>query len=402
MSNKGKNSGGNSLVSIVLGGAVLIIGILIYAVTGVDFLGVLNGDDTSSAPSDPPPALVATGDVSPLEVGLGLGAEKDFWQVYFTSPSNSRDRSQYTNGVDVPLASVIGEVQNTLDIAAFELNNEVITQAILDAHERGVQVRMVVDDEHVLEDDDSTIAELQLAGVPIVDDSRSALMHNKFLIMDGLAVWTGSMNLTVNGVYRNNNNAIFLRSAEAVRTYQAEFDEMFLRGEFGRRSDPSNTANYTESGTPIEIHFASENEVVEALIRTISTAQSQIRFMTFSFTRDDLGQALLAEAESGVDVEGVFETTGSQTRFSEMGRLFCAGLPVFQDGNNGVLHHKVFIIDGQTVITGSFNYSNNAVENNDENVVIIRDPDLANLYLQEYERIKSIARTPDPEDLDCG
>jgi len=225
------------------------------------------------------------------------------------------------------------------------------------------------------------------------------LMHNKFMIMDGITVWLGSMNYTVNGVYRNNNNAISLRSVRAVEVYQAEFNEMFENQDFGIRSDPTNTGNFTQSGVPIQVYFASENNVISVLLNEITNAQSTIRFMTFSFTRDDLGLALLAEADTGVDVQGVFETVGSETSFSEFPRLHCAGLDVRQDGNNGILHHKVFIIDEATVITGSFNYSNNAVESNDENVLIIRDADIAALYTDEFLRVQSIARIAD--DIDC-
>ena len=112
---------------------------------------------------------------------------------------------------------------------------------------------------------------------------RTALMHNKFIIIDGITVWLGSMNYTVNGVYRNNNNVISLRSRRAVEVYQAEFNEMFERREFGPRSDEGNTGNFSQSGVPIQIYFASENEVIDALLREIDNAQSTVRFMTFSF-----------------------------------------------------------------------------------------------------------------------
>lgn len=393
-----KKSSNNSGPSFIIGIVIIVLGFIIYAVTGVDLLGITSIPDDTTVIQSP---RISTGDFTEIDIPLGLGYQGDFWQVYFTTPLNGRDRSLYVDGVDIRLAAAIDTTRNTLDIAAFELNNEVITEAIIDAHNRGVVVRVVTDDEHGLEDDDSTIVELELAGIEIVDDSRTALMHNKFMIMDGITVWLGSMNYTMNGVYRNNNNAISLRSRRAVETYQAEFDEMFERGEFGPRSDPSNIGNFSQDGVPIQIQFASENEVVDMLLTELENAQSTIRFMTFSFTRDDLGLALLSRASAGVDIQGVFETTGSETIFSEMPRLYCAGLNVRQDGNSGILHHKVFIIDESTVITGSFNFSNNAVESNDENVLIIRDTDIAALYTDEFLRVQSISRAVDPDDVDC-
>jgi phosphatidylserine/phosphatidylglycerophosphate/cardiolipin synthase-like enzyme len=285
----------------------------------------------------------------------------------------------------VAVAASIDATRRTLDIAAFELNNEVITQAILNAHNRGVVVRIVTDNEHGIEDDDTTLVELELAGIQIVNDNRSGLMHDKFMIMDGAILWMGSMNYTVNDVYRNNNNTMMLRSQRAVQVYQAEFNEMFERGEFGARSDQSNTASFNQDGVPIEVYFASENEVTDIVVREINA---------FSFTLDSMGFALVDRAEAGVDVQGVFETTGSLTQFSEMGRLFCAGMGIRQDGNNGVLHHKVFVIDESTVIFGSFNFSDSAASSNDENLMVIREPNIASLFLEEFARVQSIATVP--------
>ncbi len=398
MSNKKSNSP-RSILGVIGGIVLLIVGFFIYQVTGIDLFGI----NTTPAPqatavvthAPPPPP----GSVRSISVGVGSGATKGFWEAYFTDPPLSSRDTTYDDGIDVPLANAIANVQRTLDIAAYEMDNELITQAILDAHNRGVRVRVVSDDEAGLEEFEESIPRLQTAGIPVVDDERSGLMHNKFMIMDGQSVWMGSMNYTRNGVYRNNNNLLRLDVPQAVQVYQAEFDEMFSDREFGITSSEGNTADFTYSGTPMEIYFASENNVVDEIIAEINSAQRQVRFMVFSFTRDDMGDAMLAQAERGIDVEGVFETTGSETRFSEMTRLFCAGLDVRQDGNGGQLHHKVVIIDDATVITGSFNFSNNAVESNDENLLIIQDTDLARLFLLEFQKVQRQASRPD--DLDC-
>jgi phosphatidylserine/phosphatidylglycerophosphate/cardiolipin synthase-like enzyme len=389
-------SKGNSIVGTILAVLVLVAGLGAYALTGEDLLGVL---------SDPEPqrvvaTLPATLEEIPLENGYGY--QKDFWQLFFTIPIDTRDRSQWDNGIDEQLAASIDTAQSRLDVAAYELNSEAITQAIIRAHERGVQVRVVTDDEAGLEDDDSTIIELEAYDIPIVDDNRSGLMHNKFIIIDGIIVWTGSMNYTQNGTFRNNNHILSLRSRRAVETYQAEFNEMFEDGEFGVTSSDDNFADFQQDGVPVEIYFASEGPVIDQILDEINRADESIHFMTFSFTRDDLGMALLDAAERGVTIEGVFETTGSETRFSEMSRLHCAGLDVRQDGNPGILHHKVFVVDDDTVITGSFNFSNNAVESNDENLLIIQSSDMAALFLREFERIQQIATVPTASDVTCN
>jgi phosphatidylserine/phosphatidylglycerophosphate/cardiolipin synthase-like enzyme len=335
-----------------------------------------------------------------FQLGQGFGAQKGFWTVYFTAPTGSRDPATYVGGVDEALAAAIAGTQQTIDIAAYEFNSPALTQALLDAKARGVRIRIVTDNEDGLADDQTTLGQLQAAGIPIVTDERSALMHDKFIILDGQVVWTGSWNLTVNDTYRNNNNAVALRSQQAVENYQTEFNEMFIEGRFGPTS-PVNTPNhvFTQDGTIVEVYFAPEDEVIDQIISAISGAQQSVRFMTFSFTVDEIASALLERTARGVDVQGIFERTGSETVHSEFGRLFCAGLLVRQDGNPFVLHHKVFVVDGQTVVTGSFNISANATNSNDENLIIIHDPDLAAQYLAEFDRRWAESRLP--ADFQC-
>lgn len=355
---------------------------------------------TRPATTVAPATTAPTVNVTPINVAQGFGARKGFWQVYFTAPTGSRDASTYRGGIDEVLAAEIGRVQRTLDIAAYEFNSPALTQAVIDARRRGVRVRMVTDNEAGREDEDSTIPQLEAAGVNVVDDGRSALMHNKFMILDSTTVWTGSMNYTINDTYRNNNHMISLRSRQAVQNYQAEFDEMFVQGQFGPRS-PAQTPNpfFTLDGIPIATFFAPEDEVIAAIDTTLSGAQRSIRFMTFSFTVDEMGDIIQQRAQDGVQVQGIFERTGSETQFSELRRLFCAGLNVRQDGNPFVLHHKVFIVDDEIVISGSFNISENATRSNDENLIIITDRDLAAQFTAEFNR--RWAEAVRPGNLTC-
>lgn len=330
-----------------------------------------------------------------LSVGQGVGYAKGFWQVYFNQPTGSSDASTYVDGIDEPIATLIRQTQKTLDVVAFEMNNSVIEEAILDAHRRGVRVRVVTDDEHGIEDEkDFSMRNFIEAGIPVVDDNRSGLMHNKFMILDSNLVVTGSWNFTVNGTYRNDNNALVLQSPDAVSAYQAEFDEMFTNKRFGPTSPKGNDASFTQNGTPVQILFAAEDPVTQAIVEEINRAQRSVHFMAFSFTENDIGDPLLSRKDDGIVIEGVFENRGSTSSSSELPKFFCAGLDVRQDGNPYALHHKVIIVDEETVITGSFNFSGNAINVNDENLLIIKDADLARLYMAEFERVQAKARRP--------
>lgn len=411
------NRQARSLIGTILAAIVLLIAVLAGGITGEDLNVLLDmlGQPTlvipTSAPATvTPPATLAPGtppptgssDVTIIDVGpQGFGAARDFWQVYFNAPTGSRDASTYVGGIDNFLAAAINGAQSTVDMAAFEFNSLALTQAVLDAHQRGVRVRVVTDDEHGLEDDATTIGQLIDAGIPVRDDNRSGLMHNKFTIIDGREVWTGSMNYTVNGAYRNNNNMMMLRSNRAILSYQAEFNEMFDAGAFGPRSSRGNSVRYTERGVPIQTLFAAEDDVLDAIISQLNQAQTSIHFLAFSFTEDSIGDAVLTRANAGVAVSGIFERVGSETSFSEMTRFFCAGLDVRQDGNPFILHHKVIIVDERIVLTGSFNFSQNATTVNDENMLIIDDPALAQQYMAEFDRRWAESIMPQADRLTC-
>jgi phosphatidylserine/phosphatidylglycerophosphate/cardiolipin synthase-like enzyme len=104
-------------------------------------------------------------------------------------------------------------------------------------------------------------------------------------------------------------------------------------------------------------------------------------------------------AQNGVDVSGVFEKVGSDTDAAELKTLFCRKIPVRVDGNPSFMHNKVIVLDDHIVITGSLNFSTNAEESNDENVLIIDNADIARLYQQDFERVWS--RAADPQKVKC-
>jgi phosphatidylserine/phosphatidylglycerophosphate/cardiolipin synthase-like enzyme len=370
--------------------AVVILGAY-YVLTGSDPLGLFS--------ETPTPETVP--DVTPGATGGG----GDWWQVYFTDPNTMNDPENLTGSIPEKLIEHINGAQHTIHVAAFEFNLTPVAEALIAAHERGVEVRWVTDDEHGIEadeeDDHGQFAMLEEASIEVQDDGRGALMHNKFWIFDNQTVWTGSTNITVNGNFRNNNNVLVIDSPQAAAIYEREFAEMW-DGEFGPTSPSTvNAQAVTIDGTPIRILFAAEDEVVSQLAPLIESAESSIRFMAFSFTHDDLGAAVLARAKAGVDVKGIFETRGSETEYSEMPALYCAGVAVRQDGNPRTFHHKVFVIDDKIVVTGSLNFSNNADDSNDENVVVVTNTDIAVRYLQEFERRWAEAEEPDAANMNC-
>jgi len=290
------------------------------------------------------------------------------------------------------LIAAIDSARQTVDVAVYDLDLMPVADALLRARDRGVRVRVVTETDNA---DTKAIARLRAGGIPVVTDEREGYMHNKFMVIDGERVWTGSMNFTDNDAYQNNNNAALIRSPDLARNYAAKFAAMFERRAFGPARSPGDTVpQLTIEGIPVENYFAPEDPTVEAIERAIRGARERIVFMAFSFTHPQIGSALLERARAGVEIHGVFESVGAETPASQFRRLRQAGIDVLKDGNPYNMHHKVFVIDRRVVIFGSYNFSRNAAQDNDENFLIVADPAMASLFEAEFARVYEQALNP--------
>lgn len=129
----------------------------------------------------PPPAPAPSTDPHP---------GGDWRQVYFTDP-DSPTAETYHGGPDQALVEAIEAARLSIDVAVLDLNLWSLRDALIDAQERGVSVRLVVDSDYLDEDE---IQEIKDAGIPVLGDRREGLMHDKFTVIDRTEVWTGSMN----------------------------------------------------------------------------------------------------------------------------------------------------------------------------------------------------------------
>jgi phosphatidylserine/phosphatidylglycerophosphate/cardiolipin synthase-like enzyme len=316
-----------------------------------------------------------------------------WYDISFTDP-DCLPEEERSGGLDELIAADLLRAQTQVDIAAYDLDAEPIVNALIELEKRDIPVRVVTDEDNA---DQSAIRRLRRNGISVVEDKRRGLMHNKFIIIDGYIVYTGSLNYTTNGVYCNNNNLVRIESSRLAANYRAEMDEMYNERQFGPDS-PENTPNeqLTIGGVPVENYFAPEKKLAPIIADAVANAQSEILFMAFSFTEEQIGEAMLARAAAGVPVRGVFETVGSDSDYSYYGRMQDSGLEtvqVRQDSNPHIMHHKVIIIDRETVIFGSFNFSDSANRRNDENILIVHDPVFTGYFVEEFETVWQEAKT---------
>jgi phosphatidylserine/phosphatidylglycerophosphate/cardiolipin synthase-like enzyme len=209
-------------------------------------------------------------------------------------------------------------------------------------------------------------------------------MHNKFCIINATTIVTGSLNPTVRGAAENRNNLLIIRSQALAENYEAEFEELW-RGVYGD-GEPVKHPSVLLDGNLVQNYFCPDDCDPRIYARLIDNAASSVHFLTYSFTDDRVGDALVRAHVRGVEVSGMFEKS-QISDYSEFDTLKEAGIDVREDTLPGLLHHKVFIIDSQIVITGSANPTSNGFTRNDENIIIIDDPALALEFEHEYTEL---------------
>ena len=339
-------------------------------------------DSTATAsPSD---------ELTPLDLEVGYGAKGTWFELYFTDPTNPLSQ-QGTGGVDGPLVQSIDKAKLSIDVAAYSLSLNSVRFALINAHNRGVTVRIVMESENMDRSDPQALIE---AGIPIVGDEQPGLMHDKFMVIDKSEVWLGSMNFTDSGTYDDNNNLMRVLSTKLAENYTTEFEEMFTDNLFGenvRAATPH--PELTLDGVDVKNSFSPDDGVLNVIAPLLNNAQESIYFLAFSFTSNELGDIVREKAEAGLTVQGVMEEEQVKSnQGTEYDPFLQAGLDVRMDGNDGQMHHKVFIIDEKVVVLGSYNFSQSAELRNDENILVIYNAAIAQEFIKEFQRVYSQAQ----------
>ena len=144
-----------------------------------------------------------------------------------------------------------------------------------------------------------------------------------------------------------------------------------------------------EKLTQWEVYFSPHGGCTEAIIGELAKAKSTVLVQAYSFTSAPIAKALLNAHKRGVKVEVILDKSQRTDKYSSATFLYNSGILVKIDAKHTIAHNKVMIIDGETVITGSFNFTKAAEEKNAENLLVIRDRKLAERYIknwQEHER----------------
>lgn len=302
--------------------------------------------------------------------------------IYFTDPERIRDGTLPSEA----LKKAFNQAEKSIDLAIYNFGDPILANALLQAKQRGVEIRLVMEDQNAVK---NTPQSLQTAGIPLVSGNENGLMHNKFAIIDGQTLWMGSANFTTYGFNTDNNYFVEITEPNIINAYQAEFNEMYRDKLFGDMNlVPSPETEFTFQEMAIEVYFSPEDGIADKLVNLINDADTSVLFLTSSFTLDDLASAMIEKAAQGIEVKGVFDASSvTSNEGTEYDRLRRAGLNIRMDGIEGLMHEKLIIIDSQIIAIGSYNYSASADRRNDENIMIVHDAELARILEMEFERI---------------
>ena len=162
-------------------------------------------------------------------------------------------------------------------------------------------------------------------------------------------------------------------------------------------------ADLTLNNTPIRVCFSPRGGCTAAIVKEIDSARSEILMEAYSFTSKEIAAAILKAHKRGVHVEIILDKSNRSARYSSGDFTSHMGITTYINAAYAIAHNKIMIIDREIVITGSFNFTKAAEEKNAENLLILRNKDLAGLYLRNWENHKEHSeKVPEYEHIKRG
>ena len=136
---------------------------------------------------------------------------------------------------------------------------------------------------------------------------------------------------------------------------------------------------------PIEVYFSPKGGCTDAIIKEVKAAKSSVLVQAYWFTSASIAKALVEAHKRGVKVEVILDRSRTEIDNEQADSIVQNDVPTFIDDKHTTAHSKVVIIDGQVVITGSFNFTDQAEEENVENLLVIRDKTVAEKFTANWK-----------------
>ncbi len=329
--------------------------------------------------------------------------------VYFNSPG-WRDGTEVNRKPSEFIAERIDQANVSVYAAVYGFNKQNIIDALVRAHERGVDVRLVGD---AGEYDRATPGydKMEERKIPVQTGNQFHIMHNKFFVVDERFVYTGTGNISRSEFTFNNNHWVFFDHEGIAERFTQEFEQMF-EGRFSAAKEPVDSPKHYDLGDGLEaeIWFAPQDDAMGRILEELRAVEESIHFQIFAFTKDQVASEFINRHREGKQVQGVIDRSQlhGNGQYHQGYRLLANGIDMRLDGNSnsaipgdyqgggGRMHTKTMFLDvdgdDPRVLTGSFNWSAAATISNDEVLVILRGDEITDLFRQEYDEIHNTAK----------
>jgi phosphatidylserine/phosphatidylglycerophosphate/cardiolipin synthase-like enzyme len=299
------------------------------------------------------------------------------------------------------LIARIAAATQTIDVAMYSSGEVAIKDALKAAATRGVRVRYIADKSAL----NAIFSDTTALGFRYEKSTNPDLMHNKFFIFDAGSVdkaWlsAGSMNNSTGQLYTDPNNMIMIQDQALARVYTVEFEEMWgsstaLPNAANAKYGPNKARNTPKNvviggGKNVEVYFSPTDGANQAIVNEIDNANTDLSFSLLIHTANETGTAIYNAKRRGVNARGIVNSDTAATG-DEYYYLTRNGVPIHLYNDGSIFHHKYCIVDATnaasnpTLLTGSHNWTATAETKNDENLLVIHDAAVVNIYLQEFE-----------------
>jgi phosphatidylserine/phosphatidylglycerophosphate/cardiolipin synthase-like enzyme len=308
----------------------------------------------------------------PLNLGQ-RSEELSFWDlnstIYFCPEDNCQEL----------ILSLIQDANKTIDCAIYDITSREIADALISEKQEGTEIRIVTDKGRS-QTKSSLVGHLKAEGINVlISSSENSYMHNKFCVFDNNISLIASTNFTNNSFFESYNNILVFKNNPELSEILKEKIDSFYLGNFSKSSSVLGKT-FDEN---FSIYFCPNDNCKTQVLNQISAATESIVCMMYSFTLDDFGDALVEERKTGTNIKVILETQQT-SQYSEYQKLKAEGIEVIEDNQPYLMHNKFCVFDGKVLTTGSMNFSNNGTNNNDETLLIIKDQNLSEKYLSNF------------------
>lgn len=319
-------------------------------------------------------------------------------KIFFTdSTAKLKPDRNCNSSICREILTNINSAQKTIDMAIYGYSSTPeIEKALLNAQRRGVKIRLIYDSDqngNNIYPDTETMKKL----IPdnksdISSDEAKNIMHNKFYIFDDKVLITGSANLSHTDMSGfNSNSMVVINSEEVAQIYKKEFEEMY-NGKFHNSKAKYGSKTVNLAGTKIDIFFSPQDKcITNAVIPIINRAKEYIYIPTFLLTDKNVTAALISAKRRGVDVKIIIDALNASVQHTKHRELRAGNIKVKTENYAGKMHSKSMIVDDKYTIIGSMNFSYSGENKNDENLLVIENPDIAKAYkkffLYQWDKI---------------